>query len=56
MEKRLSEVLNNKNGNYILPFYWQHGDHYETIPVEVERIYKSGCRAFCVGKNQSAKP
>ena len=32
----------------MLPFYWQHGDHYETIPLEIERIYKSGCRAFCV--------
>ena len=32
----------------MLPFYWQHGDHTATIPEEVERIYKSGCRAFCV--------
>ena len=48
MYNKLYDVLNNKEDNFMLPFYWQHGDHYETIPVEVERIYKSGCRAFCV--------
>lgn len=48
MNKRLSEVLSGREANYMLPFYWQHGDHYETIPEEVERIYNSGCRALCV--------
>ena len=48
MYQRLSDVLNNEEANYMLPFYWQHGDHYETIPAEVERIYNSGARAFCV--------
>ena len=48
MDKRLNDILCGKEANYLLPFYWQHGDHYETIPAEVERIYNSGCRAFCV--------
>ena len=48
MYNKVNEVLNNKENNFMLPFYWQHGDHYETIPLEVERIYNSGCRAFCV--------
>jgi len=48
MYKRLSDVLNNAEANYMLPFYWQHGDHYETIPEEVERIYRCGARAMCV--------
>lgn len=48
MNQRLADVLNNTESNYMLPFYWQHGDHYETIPEEVERIYQSGARAFCV--------
>lgn len=48
MYSKLCEVLNNQESNYMLPFYWQHGNHYETIPLEVERIYESGCRAFCV--------
>ena len=48
MYNRLSEVLCDKESNYMLPFYWQKGTHYDTIPDEVERIYNSGCRAFCV--------
>ena len=48
MDKRLSEGLAGKEANYLLPFYWQHGDHYETIPQEIETILNSGCRAFCV--------
>ena len=48
MYTRLDDVLNGREGNYLLPFYWQHGDHYETIPEEVERIYASGARALCV--------
>ena len=48
MNKRLYDVLNGKEENYMLPFYWQHGDHYEKIPEQVELIYQSGCRALCV--------
>ena len=48
MNKRISDVLSGKEDNYMLPFYWQHGDHREKIPEQVERIYKSGCCALCV--------
>ncbi|MBQ3706951.1 MAG: glycosyl transferase family 2 [Clostridia bacterium] len=48
MYQRLFDVLKGNEDNYMLPFYWQHGDHTDTIPAEVERIYESGCRAFCV--------
>ena len=48
MYQKLYDVLNDRENNFMLPFYWQHGDHYDTIPQEVERIYNSGCRAFCV--------
>ena len=48
MYQKLYDVLNGSEHNFMLPFYWQHGDHYETIPQEVERIWRSGCRAFCV--------
>ncbi|MBQ8310519.1 MAG: glycosyl transferase family 2 [Clostridia bacterium] len=44
----LSDILNGKESNYLLPFYWQHGDHTEKIPEQIERIYRSGCRAVCV--------
>ncbi|MBO7659907.1 MAG: hypothetical protein J6T65_11460, partial [Clostridia bacterium] len=48
MNERLSDVLNGREDTYLLPFYWLHGDHHDTIPEEEERIYRSGCRAFCV--------
>lgn len=48
MNKWLSDIRSGCEDNYMLPFYWQHGDHHDTIPKEIERIYNSGCRAFCV--------
>ena len=48
MYSALSDVLNKKEQNYLLPFYWQHGDHAEQIPAQIEEIANSGCRAFCV--------
>lgn len=48
MDQRLSQVLAGKTENYLLPFYWQHGDHYDLIPEQMQRIYDSGCRAVCV--------
>ena len=48
MNSFLKDILTGNEGNYMLPFYWQHGDHYGRIPEQVERIYRSGCRALCV--------
>ena len=48
MDKRLHDILTDQEDNYMLPFYWQRGDHTETIPEEIARIAASGCRAFCV--------
>ena len=48
MDRWLNDILSGKEDNCMLPFYWQHGDHYEQIPEQIERIFQSGCRAFCV--------
>lgn len=48
MDKRLNDVLAGREDNYLLPFYWQHGDHHDRIPEQIERIRRSGCRAICV--------
>ena len=48
MDKKLFDILNGKGENYLLPFYWQHGDHTDKIPEQIQTIYDSGCRAFCV--------
>lgn len=46
--KRLDDILQNKTGYHLFPFYWQHGDHRQKIPEQIERISQSGCRGFCV--------
>ena len=47
-DTRLTDVLNGKEDNYLLPFYWQHGNHTGKIPEQIARIRQSGCRALCV--------
>jgi len=48
MDKRLYDVMNDSADNYLMPFYWQHGDHTHLIPEQIQMIYESGCRALCV--------
>lgn len=48
MDTRLQDVLNHREGSYLFPFFWQRGDHTEQIPEQIEAIYQSGCREFCV--------
>ena len=48
MEPILKSILENKTENYLLPFFWQHDGHDAEIPACVQKIYESGCRAFCV--------
>lgn len=48
MIERLKQVLQGQEDNYLLPFYWQHGNHRDRIPEQLERIFQSGCRAVCV--------
>jgi hypothetical protein len=47
-DSRLRDVLGGKEDNYLLPFYWQHGNHRDKIPEQIARIRASGCRALCV--------
>lgn len=48
MERRLEEVLKGREGNYIVPFFWQHGESEETLRAYMEKIHMSGIRAVCV--------
>ena len=48
MDSRVLDVLNGRESNYLFPFYWQRGDHTHRIPEQIQQIYDSGCRAFCV--------
>ncbi|WP_419875414.1 glycosylhydrolase-like jelly roll fold domain-containing protein [Candidatus Pristimantibacillus sp. PTI5] len=48
MAVKLSEVLNGQEDNYILPFFWQHGEEEHVLREEMARISESGIRAVCV--------
>ena len=48
MEKRITELLENKGENYILPFFWQHGEDEETLREYMGAIQDCGIGAVCV--------
>ncbi len=48
MDKRLTEVLEGKGGNYLFPFMWLHEGGREGLTERIRRIQESGCGAFCV--------
>ena len=48
MEQRLIEVLQGRAANYILPFFWQHGESRELLEEGMEKIHDSGIGAVCV--------
>lgn len=48
MEKKLHDVLTGSYDNYILPFFWQHGEDDSVLAEEMERIWQSGVKAVCV--------
>ena len=45
---RLQQVLQGKEDNYLLPFFWLHGEKQEVVEEYIEKMYACGCRAFCV--------
>lgn len=42
------EVLNNKCGNYIMPFFWQHGEKEHILREYMEAIQNCNIQAVCV--------
>lgn len=48
MNHRLQDVLQGKQDNYLLPFFWQHGASEETLREYMDVIHRSGIGAVCV--------
>lgn len=48
VDTRIKDCLEHKEGSYILPFFWQHGEDHEALLEEIEAIKASGAREFCV--------
>lgn len=45
---RINDLLAGKGENYVLPFFWQHGEDEATLREYVNVIHDAGCRAVCL--------
>jgi len=48
MKTAINELLVNKVGNYMLPFFWQHGEDEATLRLYMEKIQEANIGAVCV--------
>lgn len=48
MNQKIQALLLGKGGNYIFPFFWQHGESEEVLREYMKVIYESNVRAVCV--------
>lgn len=48
MSEKIRKLLDGKGGNYIFPFFWQHGESEEVLREYMKVIYESNIRAVCV--------
>lgn len=48
MSEKLEKVLRDEGGNYVFPFFWQHGEDEATLREYVRAIDESNLSAFCV--------
>ncbi|ETT31396.1 glycosyl hydrolase [Paenibacillus polymyxa] len=46
--RKMTEVLENRENNYILPFFWQHGEEELVLREHMQIIDESGIKAVCV--------
>ncbi|MDR1469664.1 MAG: hypothetical protein LBT00_10255 [Spirochaetaceae bacterium] len=48
METSIDRLLENREGNHILPFLWVHGETHDVYKKMIKVIYDANIRAFCV--------
>ena len=48
MNEKISKVLEHRGGNYILPFFWLHGEDAKVLRHYMKVIYDCGIRAVCL--------
>ncbi len=48
MNGKIKKLLDDKGGNYILPFFWQHGEDEKTLRIYMKVIDESNIKAVCV--------
>lgn len=49
MEQKIKDCLAGKaSTEYVLPFFWQHGEEHAVLAEEIDAIQRSGIQEFCV--------
>lgn len=48
MEIKVEQLLKNKRGSYVLPFFWQHGETEEVLREYMEAIYNANIYEVCI--------
>lgn len=48
MNSRMKDIVQGKPGNYIMPFFWQHGADEATLREYMEKIDGCGIHAVCL--------
>jgi len=48
LNQKIEKLLNNEGGNYIFPFFWQHGESEEVLREYMRVIHESNIGAVCV--------
>jgi hypothetical protein len=48
MNSRIQAILENRGGNHLLPFFWQHGESEAVLREEMARIHEAAIGAVCV--------
>ena len=48
LKERLKQVLEGNGGNYIFPFFWQHGEEESVLRDYMRAIREANIREVCV--------
>ena len=48
MNNTIRELLKGNSGDYIFPFFWQHGEDEQTLRKMMKVIHEAGCRSVCI--------
>lgn len=46
--KVLNEILKGKEKNYMMPFFWLHGEEESVIREYVQKVHETGMKSICV--------
>ena len=48
VNRKIKKLLTNQGGNYIFPFFWQHGEEEAVLREYIKVIDESNIKAVCV--------